>query len=127
MVTTDTNPPFWQEWKQLGHAVVIRAVYDYIGVRKKQAKLDILRDAQYRYSDELSHFERFFKSRYFGLICPDYDGWEMYNLLEYNWKNLYRMHRGHKAPVLTAQYYQNGEPPKKQGQYKRKNSEWGKN
>lgn len=123
MMTAEKDIQFLHEWRQLGHAVVVRAVEDYIAVRKKQARLEKMNDARYRYTDELKHYKRFFESKYFGIICPDYDGYEMYELLESKWRKIKNAHRGTKKPVASGQYYDNPEPPGRQGVYERKKSE----
>ena len=89
MATLDTNPVFYRQWEQLGHAVVILACKDYASARKRnseQAVLDV--------------FEKFFRSKYFGRICPAYDGHELFEILvSGGWRKIPRMH--HYTPQPT--------------------------
>lgn len=79
----DERPEFWQCWRQLGHAVVVRAVYDYCMAQKK-----VVKDKDgYHYANDA--YEKFFRSKYFSYICPDYSGPELLEILESGgWKNV---------------------------------------
>lgn len=125
MTAADTDSQFLAEWRHLGHAVAVRAVEDYIIVRKKQARLEKINDTSYRYEDQLKYYRKFFESKWFGVICPDYDGYEMFRLLEVRWKKIKNAHRGNRKPVAGGKYYDDLKLPGRQGVYERKRSEWG--
>lgn len=105
---TNTNPPFWREWRQLGHAVVLRAVYDYAKARKKA-----VRDrCGFYYANELGYYEKFFCSQYFAHICPDYDGHKLLEILEGGkWQHLPKLHRVTPPPTYIVWEYQPKEKP----------------
>ena len=123
MPAPDTNPVFWREWRQLGHAVVIMAVEDYVSLRKKIDKLDDT--DEYGYRDQLAAIERFFRSKRFGRMCPEYDGYILLGRLETNWRHIKRLHRYTSNPVSQAKEYQYKEHPLKRGRPRKYDSEWG--
>lgn len=83
----DTNPVFWRCWEQLGHAIAVRACIDYSRERKKEAKSGAYDRNAYRM------YELFFCSKYFGRICPKFDGHELYERLESGgWQIVRRQH-----------------------------------
>lgn len=90
--STDTNPEFWYCWEQLGQAVAVRAVYDYVSLQKKINKLRVAEDKDYNCMRDADFFEQFFRSKYFAYICPKYDGWELYDKLQSCWNHLPKVH-----------------------------------
>ena len=118
----DADPVFWREWEQLGHAVVVQAVEDYIHIRKMEAKMALAGEM----SGEMKCIHRFFRSKYFGRICPEYDGWELLDMLNDNWHLIKKGHHYTRKNVKDTAWYRSSEPPKKSGQYDRKKSKWGK-
>lgn len=79
----DASPEFWRNWRQLGQAVVARAIYDYCMARKK-----IIKDKDgFHYGHE--SYEKFFCSKYFSYICPEYDGHVLLDILKNGgWKTV---------------------------------------
>ena len=117
----DTNPPFWDRWEHLGYAVVLRAVQDYTVVRRKQARLPIGKDTHYNCTDSLRHFERFFKSKYFGAICPELDGYRMFEMLESGlWRKVPRTAHHAKKPTYLV-YERHGQ----KGRERKPMTKWG--
>ena len=97
----DVRPEFWQCWRQLGHAVVARAVYDYCMVKKK-----IVKDKDgYYFGSE--NYEKFFQSKYFSYICPDYSGPELLKILDSGgWQKVRTMkHFGHNPTSKKEKEY----------------------
>lgn len=121
----DTNPVFWRQWEQLGHAVVLRAVADYITLRKRIDRLNRIDGEDYGYREQLRVIERFFRSKRFGRICPEYDGYILLDKLETDWKAVKRLHHYTKKPFSQAKEYQYKEHPKKRGRPRKYDSEWG--
>lgn len=99
----DSRPEFWQCWRQLHHAVVARAVYDYARAKKKAPKD---KDG-FDYAREIGYYEKFFRSRYFSYICPDYSGPKLLEILESGgWKNVrVTKHFGHSPTSKKEKEY----------------------
>lgn len=99
----DVRPEFWNCWRQLGHAVVARAVYDYARAKKKAPKD---KDG-FDYAREIGYYEKFFRSRYFSYICPDYSGPKLLEILESGgWKNVrVTKHFGHNPTSKKEKEY----------------------
>jgi hypothetical protein len=97
MSVIDTRPAYWQEWEQLGIAVVAKAASDYATARKRENKKQTGTDPGGDHFDpalEMDYYKQFFESGYFTRICPRYDGKLMWNLLENGgWKKIVRMYR----------------------------------
>jgi hypothetical protein len=94
----DTNPAFWEQWEQLGHAVVAQAVEDYANARKIIETRATAYEKQATGSDhynpvaDIARYERFFRSRYFACICPTYDGHELFDILKSGgWRMVHRV------------------------------------
>ena len=120
----DTNPVFWRRWEELGQAVVVRAIQDYISVRKKICRLTRTEDTSHNYEAELRKYERFFQSKYFGRICPRYDGYELLEHLETGWQDIKMTKRFPKKPISEEKPYIPVANPKPRGGNKRKNNKW---
>lgn len=120
MSAADTNPLFWEQWRQLGMAVAVRAVQDYVIARKKAIRMHKARDGcRYNFEAELGYYEKFFTGQYFGRICPDYDGHELLELLENNWQDMsVKVYHHSKQPVRKVRERHTG--PDMRGKYERK-------
>ena len=95
----DARPEFWYCWRQLGHAVVARAIYDYCMVKKRIAKD---KDGFY-YGHE--NYEKFFHSKYFAYICPDFDGVKLLEILDNGgWKNVHTTKHFAHSPTHVPKY-----------------------
>ena len=109
----DTNPPFWDRWEHLGYAVVLRAVQDYSQARRllerrkdgsgrKRYKKDGPLE-KYDPLDDMWYYARFFRSRYFGAICPGLDGHQMFAMLESGlWRKVPRTAHHAKKPTYMV-------------------------
>lgn len=99
----DARPEFWQCWRQLGHAVVARAVYDYARAKRKAPK----DGDNYDYSREMGYYQKFFRSKYFAYICPDYDGATLLEILDSGgWQKVRTMkHFGYRPTAKKEKVY----------------------
>lgn len=95
----DASPEFWQCWRQLGYAVVARAVYDYCMVKKQ-----ILKDKDgYYFGSE--NYKKFFHSKYFSYICPDYSGPDLLKILDNGgWQKVKTVKRFAHNPTHKPKY-----------------------
>ena len=117
MKSADTNPEFWYCWEQLGMAVAVRAVHDYVAIQKRIDRLNRTDEKAYNYQLELRKYRRFFHSKYFAYICPAYDGWELYDRLEQCWRHLPRVHHHPHVPTYKVEDWgkYTGRPTQKRG------------
>lgn len=97
----DVRPEFWRNWRQLGHAVVTRAICDYARAKRKAPK----DQDGFNYAKELGYYEKFFCSRYFSYICPDYDGVKLLEILESGgWKTVRTAGHYTHSPTYKPKY-----------------------
>lgn len=113
----DASPTFWQNWRQLGHAVVIQAIYDYANARKLQEKNTCPKSrTHFNPLSEVGLYERFFRSQYFAHICPGYDGHKLLEILEGGkWKHLPKMHHTTPPPTYMVWEYKPKDKPDPKG------------
>ena len=94
MLAIDTRPENWREWEQLGHAIAARAIADYATARKRISKNEGKGWDRFDPTLEINVYRKFFRSKYFSIICPKYDGGELLKALEDGaWKKVPRMYR----------------------------------
>jgi hypothetical protein len=126
-MAVDTNPVFWERWEALGFAVVVQAIRDYANARRKLAKMEAPRDGnRYNYLMENGYYEKFFRSKYFGYICPKYDGHELFERLEAGaWMRIPKVHHYTPIPTYKQKIYIPVEHPKKRGRPRKYGSTWG--
>lgn len=105
----DTNPLFWKCWEQLGHAVVLQACRDYANARRILEKHPNPDSAHYNPMVDIGYYEKFFRSKYFGRICPKFDGHMMFDRLkDGGWRHIPRGHHHytkHAVYSVKTDYY----------------------
>ena len=102
----DTNPVFWRCWEQLGHAVVLQAVRDYASAQRMLLRQKNKDQKHFNPLAEIGYYETFFRSKYFGYICPKYDGHELLDILKNGgWKHIPRTHRYAKQATYSVESY----------------------
>lgn len=123
----NTNPDFWEQWEQLGQAVAVQAIRDYAKLKRKLAKgVPVQNMNTYDFVSDIRHYERFFRSKYFGRICPEYDGYMLLEMLNAGWwKKIPRVHHSPRkihGPTYNYQYVQKKDG---RGRPRKYGSEWG--
>lgn len=121
MPAPDTNPVFWRCWEQLGHAVVLQACRDYASARRMLEKHPNRDSAHYNPMVDIGYYEKFFRSKYFGYICPKFDGHMMFDRLkDGGWRSIPKgFHHYTKKAVyeVDADYYKRRKLMKRGGQH----------
>lgn len=107
MPVLDTNPQFWWCWEQLGHDVVLQACEDYASARRMLEKHPNRDSAHYNPLTDIGYYEKFFRSKYFGYICPKFDGYIMFDRLkDGGWRHIPRGHRHYpRQATYQVDYY----------------------
>lgn len=118
----DTNPVFWQQWEQLGHAVVLQACRDYATARRMMEKKPNPDSAHYNPLADIGYYETFFRSKYFGRICPKFDGHQLFDILKSGgWRSVPKGHHHYTRP---ATYQVDNYKPKQNRDKRGRPSKW---